>query len=547
MFVPKSILRTLILTLVGISYFFNLCAFASERDDAEKDWGKAGPPPKIRRPEAPPSTTRASVELRNPIDIPPVPINSDVSLTPLLPSDLPTLKAANGPLPPIRLEASYIEPTTLRGVLSVALNKSLPIQISQAEYKSTKYRVLEAVGILLPSMAMGYERSQVWTGGTGPATAVAGSFYNVVYMPVFNGGQDAFHFLRNLHESKAAKYVTSATSNDVLLDVFNKYQDLLLQHALLQVRVKAVEVSNTQVRQNEDRKAAGEGTIFEILQSQTRLAQDQQQLLRQQVAFRKAALKLAVAINVSPAINLLPRETVLSETQLLDPKLTIADLLTIAIDSRPELKQYEQLRLAARRRIQESLGTLYPNSKFYVATNTQSKGDSGSSGIIIPAGNALSGGLISTGSSGGGAAFTAGFILNWLLPGFGVSALGDSLAYKEQARKTTLKANEIFLEVLEEVRASYIDMLSTKEEIEVSHRAVISAREEFRVADERVRFGVGTNLERLEAQRDYFEALSRQAETIVNYRKAQAHLLRATGTISIASLTDDKRPFRIKP
>lgn len=524
----------------------NFGVFASEQTDAKNDWGKAGPPPQIARPAAPPASTRSSIELRDPIDIPPVPLNSSVTLTPIAPTDLPTLKGANGPLPPIRLEASYIEPTTLRDVLSVALNKSLPIKISQAEMQAKRFRVLEAIGILLPSMAMGYDRNQVWTGGVGPATAVSGSFYNVIYMPVFNGGQDAFRFLRNLHESKAAKYVSSATTNDVLLDVFNKYQDLLLQHALLQVRVKAVEVSNTQVRQNEDRKAAGEGTIFEVLQSQTRLAQDQQLLLKQQVAFRKAALKLAVAINVSPAVNLLPRETILSETQLMDPKLTIADLLTLAIDSRPELKQYEQLRLAARRRIQESLGTLYPNSKFFLATNTQSKGDSNSSGIIIPAGNALSGGLISTGSGGGGTAFSAGFILNWLLPGFGVSALGDSLAFREDARKTTLKANELFLQILEEVRASYIDVLSTKEEIDVSHRAVISAREEFRVADERVRFGVGTNLERLEAQRDYFEALSRQAETIVNYRKAQAQLLRAVGSISIASLTEDKRPLRIR-
>jgi outer membrane protein len=512
---------------------------------APNDWGSSGPPPVIPRPNQPPEATRGSIQLKNAIDLPPAPAagNTDVILTPIRTWELPTLKGASGPLPPIRLEASFIEPISLSDVLSLALENNLPIRMAKAQWKSDRFKVLSAVGGMLPSMAMGYNASQ--TSFIGDRNS-AGAFYHLMYLPVFNGGQDLFHLLKAIHESKASRFVSSATINDALLDVYEKYQELLLQHALLDVRIKAVNVSQTQLQENEDRKAAGEGTVFEVLQSQTRLAQDQQLLLRQQVAFRQAALKLAVAINISPAINLMPQETVLSETLLVDPKLTIAELLNSAIDKRPELRQHEELRLAARRQIQERLAQLYPNAKFYLATNTTSKSDSGnsSSGVIIPAGNALSSGLVSTGG-GAGATFTAGFILNWLLPGMGVINVGEGLASRELARKATLKANEVLLNVMEEVRSSYIEMLSTKEEITVSHRAVMSAREELRVADERVRYGVGTNLELLSAQRDYFEALAKQAETIVNYRKSQARLLRNMGAISIASLTEDKRPLRI--
>lgn len=469
---------------------------------------------------------------------------TDVGLVPIPPDKLPSLTAASGPLPPIRLEASYVEPTTLADVLSLALENNLPIKISNAEFKSKRYRVLASAGGLLPNVATGYTNSRTWFNG---GRADAPGFYNIVYLPVFNGGQDVFHLLSAVHESKASNFAYSTTINDVLLDAFDKYQDLLLQYALLQVRVKAVDVSTTQLQDNQDRKAAGEGTMFEILQSQTRLAQDKQLLLRQQVAFRQAALRLSQTINISAAINVLPQDTLLTECLLVDPKMNVADFLTLAIDRRPEMKENEQLRLAARRRVQEELASLYPNAKFFLATNLKPKNDS-NGGIIIPAGDSLAGGLISTGSNGSSISntFTAGFVLNWLLPGMGVVDIGNGLALREQARKVTLKANETLVRILEEVRSSYLEVLTTKEEIAVTHSAVTSAREELRIADLRVKYGVGTNLELLSAQKDYFDALSRQAEAIVNYRKSQARLLRDTGTITVAALTTDRRPLKIK-
>ena len=165
-----------------------------------------------------------------------------------------------------------------------------PIRISDAELKSRRYKLLSAVGNFSPNMATGYSKLRTYSGGTQTDSP---NFYNVVYLPVFNGGEDLFRFLRTKHAHKATRYVKTSTTNDVLLDVYCKYQDLLLQNALLQVRIKGVDVSKLQLQQNEDRKAAGEGTIFEVMQSKTRLAQDRQLLLRQQVQFRQAALRLA--------------------------------------------------------------------------------------------------------------------------------------------------------------------------------------------------------------------------------------------------------------
>ncbi len=507
------------------------------------------PPPKIPRPPAPPEDSRFSIDLRSAGEGIPsaAPVSKEVKLGTIPVLKLPPLQGAAGPLPPIRLEATFVERITLSDVLTMALENNLPIRMARAEYNSRKFRVLASVGEMLPNVATGFTQSRTWSGGTHADSAP--SFYNVVYLPVFNGGEDMFRLLRSVHEKNASRFANSATINDTLLDVYYKYQDLILQQALLQVRIKAVDTSKLQLQQNEDRKSAGEGTSFEVLQSRTRLAQDRQLLLRQQVAYRQAALRLAVSINMNPSINLLPEDSRISPSLLVDPRLSVLGHIGQAIDRRPELKENEQLRIAAKRHVQQELGSLYPNAKFFLATNVTGSGGSssnGAGGIIIPAGGSLAGGLISTGSpsNGSNAAFTGGFTLNWVLRGLGVVDAGNALALREQARKVAFKSNEVLLHVLEEVRSSYLETLTSKEEISVAYEGVESASEELRVADMRLKYSVGTNLELLSAQKDYFEALARQAEAIINYRKSQARLLRDTGTISINALTADLRPLK---
>ncbi|MCC7531607.1 MAG: TolC family protein, partial [Candidatus Melainabacteria bacterium] len=205
---------------------------AADRTDA---YDKAGPPPNIPLPPAPPEDTRFSVDLRRQMDIPDTPKveTTDVKLVPIPPDKLPSLTAASGPLPPIRLEASYVEPTTLTDVLSIALQNNLPIKVAQTEFRSKRFGVVASAGSLLPNMATGYTNSRTWFNG---GRSDAPSFYNIIYLPVFNGGQDVFRLLRSVHEAKASNFSVSTTTNDVLLDAYEKYQDLLLQYALLQVR-----------------------------------------------------------------------------------------------------------------------------------------------------------------------------------------------------------------------------------------------------------------------------------------------------------------------
>lgn len=465
------------------------------------------------------------VQLEDSVIIPQIPFNQIIPI-------------GQNKLPPIKLEASYTEPISLKQALMLALGNNLPIQISKADFDTNRYKYLGSFGGFLPTMSMSYITQK---SSSGPITTSQSPFFIMMIYPVFQGGGVLFGMLQSRHTQLASKYAYSAQSKDVLLDVTQKYYDLVLNRALLTIRTKAVEVSKFQLRVNEDLKAAGHGTDFEIMQSKTQLAEDKQALIRQQVAFRKAALKLSVALNSSLLVNLAPIDDRITKTELVDHHLSPQQLTALAIINRPELQQYEHLRLAARRAIQVAASPLYPRAGFFTANiMNQGAGGDGGSSVVIPVGGSVSAGGISENGGGANSTFSRGFILNWLLYGAGVSNLGDIAAARAQARKAMLNANQELQTVIEDVRESFLDAETSESEIEVTSEAVAASGEALRLADLRLRYQLGTNLELIEAQRDYINALSRRVEAFIGYRQSQAKLLHAIGLISVDTLCAEK-------
>lgn len=294
-------------------------------------------------------------------------------------------------------------------------------------------------------------------------------------------------------------------------------------------------------------KDAGVGTNFAIYQSRTQLALDKQALLQQQVALRQAALQLALLLNTNIAINFLPEEERVSEAKLFSEQIDVNRLEIAAAKNRPELKQFEFLRRAADRNIQVAAAPLYPTFQFFTTKTVTKSGGSGGSNnsltgstVIIPTGG-NGGGSIGI-SGGGGRSFSAGFDLTWNLNGFGVVDAGNTLAARALARQAMLQSNQQIITVLQQVRSSYLNMLTAEAQVDVAGEAVVSATEQLRLANLRLRYGQGINLELIQAQREYINSLTSQAQAIIAYNVAQAQLLRDTGLISVATLTAEARP-----
>jgi outer membrane protein TolC len=551
-----------------------------------------------------------------------------------------------GNLRAIRLDATFNEPITLRDVLEYTVRNNLPIRINERVYASQRYQWYNALGGFLPSWVsnLTYSHANIAPGDTVSNSRV---FSTGVSLPVFQGGSVFYGAIQQYYRMHAARNQYATSINDALLNAYNAYYNLLLQRALLQIRIKSVEVSETQLRLNQQLFMAGTGTRFAVMQSETQLALDRQAMLQQQFNVRIAALELGYTMNLPLSANLIPADGTVTEADLYEDALTVNDLLALSFRYRPELRQYEYLRLAAARNVQLAASSLYPTASFninYQASSTSVSGRGGGGGARgssaggLAAANGFLPGTISgnTGFNAGpavgvttagvpnvqgtalqipqiatgtgqitvtpgssnttfgtatGATQTAGsgstvvttgsglqgvngivggtsplignvgtsvgafggkvssiswsFNIRYNLGNLGVPYVTSMLAARAVARQALLQANQVFQQVVQQTRSSYLNALAAHEQIDVTAASVASSAEALRLANLRVQHGIGTNLELIQAQRDYINALITQAQAIIASNRAQAQLLHDTGVISVETLVNGYHGPRI--
>lgn len=464
--------------------------------------------------------------------------------------DHPTLKAlisVNDYLSPFSLDANASESINLRDVLITGMDRNLDLAISKANSKVQKWNYLSSLGKFLPDVTMSFQEfflkgaiglpfnqgfgstfsNSLANGGTGvdgslrtrnvvninsPFIAMGPGFRYHAY----RGGRVLFGALQAKHTYKAARSERNATLSDVLVSTTKDYYNLLLSEAILQIRIQAVRTSEEQLRNNSNRFRSGLATSLDVLQSKTQLSRDRQSLVDQQIARRNAALTLAQEINTNLGTDLLPSDMTVRKVRLIDPQLAVSDLLRIAIDNRPELKQYEELRLAAKRAIMVAAAPLQPSF-------------------------ALSGNIFGLGPPRQiEALFALGLNVNWSLGGMGTVDAAKMQAARWQARQAHLQANKELVTVLGQARSSLLQSLDAERNIDEAGNEVTSAAEELRLAQLRFRSGLGTNLDIITAQRDYTQALIDKAQAIINFNIAQAQMLHDIGVISVDSLTSGR-------
>ncbi len=532
---------------------------------------------------------------------------------------------------PIKAESDFDRPITLKEALNSALDNNLSIKISKESYNYQNYQLYGSISSSLPSLLMSYN-TNYYNVLNKSATANAQIFQTRVNYPVFQGGAVLYSVLGQYYRQRGWKFALYTTVNDALLDVYMKYTNLMLNHALLQIRAKSVEVSAAQLALNQSLNNAGTGTKFAVMQSMSQLAADRQAYLQQQVTVRQASLALAFALNFPMAVNLVPAEQTIQEVPIVDSQLDINKLLLTAMATRPELKQYQLFKLAANRNIQVTASPLYPTASFFTmysySGTTVTPGSSGSalggvaSGSIasalnssfagratnnalgqkasfsptstastantgantgaatlpaasggLPIANIQSGSAVTSGAvapaiaipgassgvtgalgsstsntngsftSGAGIfpgifdTYQQGFSLAYFLNGMGLVNVANILSAKTLSRQSQMQANQELQLVIQQVRGDYLSMLISKEQIDNAAYGSIASAEALRLAKIRIQTGVGTNLELIQAQRDYVNSLITQVQAIITNNQSQAQLVHDIGTISVDKLT----------
>lgn len=476
-------------------------------------------------------------------------------------------------LSPYQLDATGTgsRAVNLHDMINACLTGNLTIRISEQKSESDRWQYIGATGGFLPNLTNEFSYQGLngqYVSPAGLALPIKNYYIN---MPssfqwyLYKGGGPLHTFLQNKHNFKASRFALKGDTNDVLLETSKLYYQLVLNDALLQIRIKSVETADALYLINEDLFANGVNTMLEVLQAKTQLSRERQQLIKQQVERRQSAVNLARAVNLDEGVDLTLLDRRITKTRLVDKSLMVADLLRLAIDNRPELKKYTELRLAAKEAIQVAKAPLLPylsmsgtvvgtgarirslnssssssssssNSSSQQLSLSTSGGAATTSGVTSGSSLPLQSGGSSTPRPGGRSLFIIGMDIQWTLGGMGVNNVGNVQSARANARKVQLEFNDELNKIYSQVRDTYLSSMSAENLILETTDAVKSSAEQLRVAKDRLENGVGTNLDVINAQRDYTSALIDKAKAIVEFNVAQVQLLHDIGRINASTL-----------
>src|SRR5262249_55622478 len=136
--------------------------------------------------------------------------------------------------------------------------------------------------------------------------------------------------------------------------------------------------------------------------------------------------------------------------------------------------------------------------------------------------------------------YIIGFHVDWNYPNFGVPDMASVQANRAIARQVTLQANQQLLNVISGLRQSYLTSQAAEKVIDVASAQVVSSAEQLRLARVRLANGVGINLDVIQAQQAWVQALANKANAIIDFNIAQAQVLHDTGVISVDTLTSGR-------
>jgi outer membrane protein TolC len=433
----------------------------------------------------------------------------------------------------VQQEVGFDQPISLEEALKYAVQNNLAIKVSRESKNYQRYVLCGNIASTLPSFSLAYNitRSNIYSEGVNSLARVQ---LERVSFPVFQGGSVMYGLLAQAFRARGWTHAYQASMNDMLLQIYQNYNNLQLARVLMLIRAKAVQVDEEQLRVNQQLETNGVGTRFAVMQSDAQLAADRQALIQQQVAVRQAALGLNYVLNYPMSVNLIPMEDSITEQSLFETGSKITDIVRAAVNRRPELREYELFKFGAARNIQVAAAPLYPQLNFYTAvsytntTSTSKTNSKRSTSTADTAGAGVFGGVFRT--------VTTGMGLTWSLNGMGLVNVANLFGAQSFNRQAGIQANQQLQNVFQQVRSDYLTWRAAREQIDNAAHGVESSAEELRLASIRLREGVGTNLELIQAQRDYINALSTQAQAIVGSNLAQAQLLHDTGLISTNTL-----------
>ncbi len=302
-----------------------------------------------------------------------------------------------------------------------------------------------------------------------------------------------------------------ANRQQVVFNVKRDYFNLLQAIKLLEVRKEEIRVAEEDLRRDKTLYEIGSTPISNVYSSEANLAGLQAELIQRENDVEIARTNLSFSLGLGTDVRIVPTE---EEFEVKVPPLTYEEALDRALEGHPGLLSTKYTMLQSR----ESLKGLqrsqrYPSVRVNGGYNwTLGKGERfrGLEDLFLKN-------------------YGYSFSVRASLPIFNMrtenSIKQQKLSYlRSQEQLDQQKRERALL-----VKQAYLSLERLRRLLEANKASVRAQEENFKLAEERYNFGAGTFLERLQAQRDLFQARNNLVQSIYNYQIEFARLEQAMG------------------
>jgi outer membrane protein TolC len=335
---------------------------------------------------------------------------------------------------------------------------------------------------------------------------------------VLNPGQVYYDIVAARRRLEASEQQERHVVQETIRTGAIQYYDLILAQARLGVAQRSVSESEELLRITGLRLKAGAGLEADRLRAEADLARRQQDLAIALNTFYEASIALSVTLRLDPTVTLVPRADRLPQLVLVDERLDIERLLSVAVSWREDLRGVRTM-IAAFKADRSGIGW-------------------GGFGPQLQAGYQYGG--ISSDTPDENFSLTEQQRLSasagW---SFSVATLGHLKTAGAVERQALLEAErQLDLVRAEVVRVSQASATNAKL-VPMAKRQLAATEEALRLAQTNLRAGTMLTIDVLQAEDAVDGARLRYADAVVRYNQSQVNLIAALGVIDEASVAGE--------
>lgn len=401
-------------------------------------------------------------------------------------------------------------------LIGLVEKNNLDLRIADSRVGQAKGAYVGSYANFMPSIR-GQLYVERYNGGTIIIQATPIDVKRVTYRPRLSfdyqlplGGKPIFQVRAARFKLASQDYARDQTLQNALFDALAQYYQMVRNRMSRVITEQSLASMEMLVKVNEAKLKSGFGTRFEIEQAKVQLAERANQLLEARNDAAISSIALASTLNLPVESEFTPDVDALTPIRFIDPQLPMSHFLAKADAQRPDLKQLAAEIKVARAAYQASFSDLLPT--FGITSYI---------GGVGPKTDQLR------------SIYQRGISLDIdLLKNMGVNTVGNLKTARARLAESIAEREKQVNEIHRQLATAYLDWQRYAQQIHVMKQKADAAEEAYRLSMARFKTGFGIQLEVLQAQTEYTNAIREIQTAILNYNTAQLKLLLTAGRLT---------------